>query len=59
MMLLATAFVAGVKYSSIKKVHVHDTKIVVSWLVGLLLTTKPLTTENGFMGTHCATMKVT
>lgn len=40
MMLLAPAFVVGVKYSSIKKVCVHDPKILVFWLVGLLLSTK-------------------
>jgi len=40
MMLLAPAFVVGVKYNSIKKACVHDPKIVVFWLVGLLLSTK-------------------
>jgi hypothetical protein len=37
--LLALAFVADMKYSSIKKVSEHDPKIVVSRLVGLLLST--------------------
>jgi hypothetical protein len=40
MMLLAPAFVVGVKYSSIKKACVHDPKIVVFWLVEHLLSTK-------------------
>lgn len=40
MMLLAPAFVVGVKYSGIKKTCVHDLKIVVFWLVGLLLSTE-------------------
>jgi len=61
MMLLAPAFVVGVKYSSIKKVCVHDPKnccFVVGRTPVIHKTMISLTNENSFVGTYRATMKL-
>jgi hypothetical protein len=59
-MLLVPAFVVGMKYSNIKKACVHDPKIVVFWVgrTPVIHKTMISLTENGFIGTYRATMKL-